>query len=115
MPIQIPELKIKLKSLAEESRIIRREELKYKHNIRKVADLYDHRKHHVRPIARATHIAYGLLRGLEYNQIEPTSKTTPHWGKVRSMVKKYSNFTTEKDNLLKLDEWEFNNKMLKAA
>lgn len=116
MSIGITKLKIKLKSLAAEARIIRKEELKNKGKWSwKAESFHYHRVSLLRPITRATHIAYGLLRGLEYNQIEPTSKATPHWGKVRSMVKKYSNLTTEKDNLLKLDEWEFNNKMLKAA
>ena len=66
------ELKVKLKSLAEESRIIRNDErrLKAKRNFQKLNELHDHRVHVVRPVARATHIAYGLLRGLGYRQIE---------------------------------------------
>lgn len=117
MSIGITKLKIKLKSLAAEARIIRKEELKNKGKWSwKAESFHSHRVNRLRPITRATHIAYGLLRGLEYHQIEQTSKTTPHWGKVREMINKYSlNLGERKDNLLKLDEWEYNNKMLKAA
>lgn len=116
MSIGITKLKIKLKSLAAEARIIRKEELNNKGKWSwKAESFHSHRVNHVRPITRATHVAYGLLRGLEYHQIEPTSKTQPHWGKVREMVRKYSDLRDSKDNELKLDEWEYNNKLLEAA
>lgn len=86
------ELKVKLKSLAEEARIIRKEELNYKEkrDFQKVNSLHLHRVMHIRPIARATHIAYGLLRGMDYHRIEQTTKSFPDWNKVRHMLKKYS-------------------------
>lgn len=96
------ELKIKLKSLAAEQRIIRREELANKGNIAKAGSLHYHRVCCVRPIIRATHIAYGLLNGLEYNEIERSTKTVPHWGKVEAMLKKYG---TEKD-LVTVRTWK---------
>ena len=86
------ELKIKLKSLAEEQRIIKKEERKRKGQwAYQVHNLRSHRVDYVRPIIRATHIAYGLIRGLTYEQIENSPKTSPDWGKVKDMLKKYGN------------------------
>jgi len=84
------ELKIKLKSLAEEQRIIRKEELKLKGNwAYKAERLIAHRKFRVRPIIRNTHIAYGLIKGHEYHEIEQKSYSSPNWDSVKTMVKKY--------------------------
>lgn len=62
-------LRIKLKSLAEESRIIRKEEKRTFGPLRN--ELHNHRINVVRRAARETHIAYGLIRGLTLEQIEP--------------------------------------------
>ena len=113
MSIGIVKLKIKLKSLAAEARIIRKEELKNKGKWAWQADsFWIHRTQHLRPITRATHVAYGLLRGLEYLQIEPTAKSQPHWGKVKDMISKYSEWKDEKENLEKLKELIANLKIL---
>jgi hypothetical protein len=81
-------LKVKIKSLAEEARIIRKETKRARsYTIKKGLD--DHRKGAVRYEARHTHLAYGFLRGREYYQIEHTARTTPNWDKVRKMVKSY--------------------------
>lgn len=80
------ELKIKRKSLAYESRIIRQEEIKCKEDARsarikqKLAranakaatfdSLYLHRRYVVRPEARAANIAHGFLRNVPYQEIE---------------------------------------------
>jgi len=111
------ELKVKLKSLAEEARIIRKEELKLKveRKFYKLNELHIHRVQHIRPIARATHLAYGLIRGLGYHQIERTSKSQPNWGKVRAMVEKYSELDERKANLEMLKLWEENRTILASA
>jgi hypothetical protein len=81
-------LKVKLKSLAAESKIIRREEKKARrHSIRE--GLYNHRISIVRNVARHTHLAYGFIRGRSYSQIEGRAKDAPAWGKVKTMVEKY--------------------------
>lgn len=62
-------LRVKVKSLMEEARIIRAEE----HRTRNgwlFAELREHRVKVLRCEARATHIAYGLLRGKTLGQIE---------------------------------------------
>ena len=95
-------LRVKLKSLAEEARIIRREEQRTHGALR--AELHQHRIGVVRNESRATHLAYGFIRGLTREQMEPgwearvkqwRQYTTPFneekalMAKVDAMVKKY--------------------------
>ena len=111
-------LKIKLKSLAEEARIIRHEERKLRckpsphydctENQSVRNELRNHRLRVVRPEARATHIAYGFLRGRSYRQLErlpkdrkPSFLEGPKWDRVEAMVKKYGKL----GDIAKLKEW----------
>lgn len=80
-------LKIKLKSLAAESRIIRREESRTRGALRE--ELYLHRIGIVRQEARSTLIAYGLIRGRSLEQMEAKSHTPPDWDRINQMLKKY--------------------------
>lgn len=81
-------LKVKIKSLAEEAKIIRKETKRAKRaSIRDGLAL--HRKGIVRCEARHTHLAYGFLRGRDYRQMEPKAHEAPNWEKVRKMVEKY--------------------------
>ncbi len=81
-------LKVKIKSLAAEAKIIRLETKRAKR-----ASIKDglalHRKGIVRFEARHTHLAYGFLRGREYRQIENKAREAPDWAKVRKMIEKY--------------------------
>lgn len=82
-------LRVKLKSLAEEARIIRREEQRTHTVLRD--ELHRHRVLVVRSEARATHLAYGFIRGRTLEQMEASSDPAapPNWDKVRSMLKRY--------------------------
>lgn len=82
-------LKVKLKSLAAEARIIRQEEARNKHMR---LGLMAHRRDVVRPEARATHLAYSFLRGKRYADIERHVRTDPDWGKIQKMVERYGTF-----------------------
>jgi len=84
-------LKMKVKSLAAESRIIRAQELKLKgKNWCSLANpLRDHRRGPLRAEARDTHIAYGYLKGRTYRQMEDDPKTAPNLENIARMVKKY--------------------------
>lgn len=82
-------LRVKLKSLAEEARIIRKEERRSWGALRH--ELWVHRVGPVRFEARAAHLAYGLLRGRTLQQMEqrdtidsPELKT-----RVDQLLKKY--------------------------
>lgn len=80
-------LRVKIKSLMEEARIIRREESRTGGVLR--CELSAHRRGPVRASARDSHIAYGLMRGLPLDRIERTRKSEPDWKAVRSMIKRY--------------------------
>lgn len=80
-------LRVKVKSLAEEAKIIRREERKTQGDLRN--ELHEHRVTVVRRAARDAHIAYGLIRGLTIDQMEPTRKSEPDWEAIKKMVFKY--------------------------
>lgn len=87
-------LKVKIKSLAAEARIIRREEfLAKKHGNRALLDgLHAHRTFDVRLAARRTLLAYGYLRGRWYGTIESNAKTALAITDIKSiarMVVKY--------------------------
>jgi len=83
-------LKIKLKSLAAEARIIRAQERKTKGKWNGTREaLYLHRVKDVRSEARSTHLAYGYLRGRTRCQIENKCVVEPDWKRVEAMVKKY--------------------------
>ena len=82
-------LRVKLKSLAAEAKIIRHEERKTSGELR--FELHDHRINVVRKVARETHIAYGLIRGRTIEQIEPGRTEIPAAliPGVKKMVEKY--------------------------
>lgn len=81
-------LKVKIKSLAEEAKIIRKETKKARSPSIKNG-LYLHRIGVVRHEARHTLLAYGFLRGKTYEQLEPGCTKWVDWPKVRKMVEKY--------------------------
>lgn len=81
-------LRVKLKSLAEEARIIRREERRTWGVLRD--ELHLHRVTVVRHEARCTHLAYGLIRGRTLQQMERRDTLDPGCkSKVEAMLKKY--------------------------
>jgi hypothetical protein len=111
-------LKIKIKSLAYEAALIRKEErdlmcivhnaddpkakylefrLKNPRGSALGDDLFFHRTLDVRHEQRATLIAYGFLRGVPYRAIETEGRKGherpgPNWGRVREMVEKYGRY-----------------------
>lgn len=64
--------------------------------------LRHHRQYDVRSESRASHVAYGFLRGLDYKQIEGTAKSSPNWSRVEDLVKKYG----EDDIRLRMQRFE---------
>lgn len=79
-------LKVKLKSLAAEAKIIQFEE---RRNPDWKIGLADHRRTVVRGEARHTLLAYSFLRGVPYKAVESKCHTKPDWNKVQKMVIKY--------------------------
>lgn len=88
-------LKVKVKHLAEEARIIRKEEQR---NCGDTRDwLYLHRIYGVRPECRATHIAYAFAKGTPLEKVEKFPDTIPVnvWARVTKMISLYSNKSTK--------------------
>ncbi len=86
-------LKVKIKSLAEEAKIIRHQERQFPREGYGVRwQLKTHRKHVVRPEARDALLAYAFLRGRAYTQVEGKCHQAPDWGNVERMVVKYGGF-----------------------
>jgi len=79
-------LKVKIKSLAAESKIIRAEERK---NKRARSGLAEHRRGIVRAAARHTLLAYGFIRGRKYSDMESKCGHGPNWNNIWRMVEKY--------------------------
>lgn len=80
-------LRVKIKSLAEEAKIIRQEERKTRGLLRD--ELHLHRVREVRSEARASHLAYGFIRGRTLDQMEKRSELQPDWEKIKRMCAKY--------------------------
>lgn len=82
-------LKVKIRSLESEAKIIRAYERKLLGGTELREQLVYHRRIDIRREARATHLAYGYLRGRAYRLLEATCHEPPHRSNVERMVKKY--------------------------
>lgn len=69
---------MKIKSLAAEAAIIRREERRYPGNHAERVGLRQHRIDDVRREQRASLLAYAFIRGLPYARVEHGAKDPPH-------------------------------------
>jgi hypothetical protein len=83
---QLRFLKIKIKSLAAEARIIRREEKRSSGELQR--QLCEHRRRVVRRAARHNLLAYSFLRGRRYEQLE-RSPFGPDWTEVSKLVVRF--------------------------
>jgi hypothetical protein len=108
-------LKLKLSSLAAESRLIRNEENKRLKKHRKVLEkkkqsgelvdssevapgyrsLHDHRTGIVRETARHNHLAYGFLREVPYAVMESRCKEEPDFGLIEKIAQRFSTVWSE--------------------
>lgn len=70
-------LRVKIKALAAESRIIRQEERRVKKKPQELHALQEHRKKVVRSAAREALLAYAFLRGIPYTVLEASTNDLP--------------------------------------
>ena len=84
-------LKVKIKSLAEEARIIRREEqlAKAARQTQKLLSLHEHRVGTVRRASRHSQLAYGFLRYVPYEKMERVHHSQPNWQTVKKEAAKF--------------------------
>lgn len=103
--VRLLEMKIKVKSLAGETAIIRfeeRKQLKNKHEAlsagkteaaEKISQRYNRLRSHrlavVRPATRHNHLAYGFLRGIPYSDIEGRCATAPNFYEIAKHVRQF--------------------------
>tara|TARA_R110000803_G_scaffold210841_1_gene284300 strand:+ start:19400 stop:19765 length:366 start_codon:yes stop_codon:yes gene_type:complete len=101
------QLKIKIKSLAAEAQMIRKEERKvlgYGRHINRATgligngsfhgeyhDLHAHRTWDVRREARSSLLAYGFLRERPFRTMEQEGSKAPDWDRIESLATKYGN------------------------
>lgn len=90
-------LKVKIKALAEEARIIRKEEKKWKGGTQERASLHEHRVNSLRHEARCSYLAYAFLRNVPYLTVERSSKSDPNWKRVWEMAQRFSTVRLEED------------------
>jgi hypothetical protein len=83
-------LRVKVKSLAAEARIIRQEELRSSGMLRD--ELRNHRVIQLRFEARSAHLAYGFIKGRSLVQMENKASTKPNWKRIKEICKKYGPF-----------------------
>lgn len=116
-------LKIKVKTLAAESRFIRQEELKHRNAARKARSkerwqvarrletahwwLYTHRIHTVQPAARTNLLAYGFLRGRSYAEMEAKARVEPNWKEIRKIVERFDGNTADFETWLRFAKAHF--------
>lgn len=125
-------LKVKIKTLAAESRIIRHQELRFKEKPRLVppdasvaekrlarkrrrnlsdrqravrSSLHFHRTIVVRREARASLLAYGFLRGRTYKAMEATCREKPPWKRIEELVKRFGDDDL-RDRMQRFSEWK---------
>ena len=97
--LRLRHLKVKVKSLAAESTIIREEERKlmvpakteegkqFRRQAR--ASLYWHRVWELRRAARSNQLAYGFLKGHPYWVLESKCKEVPNWSEVERIASRF--------------------------
>lgn len=101
---------MKVKSLAEEARIIRREETLARTSW-EIARLREHRTGIVRRAVREALLAYGFIRGIAYGKMEAKAGEPPDWKNIRSMVMRYGQHSDyrqripEADLIAKFEAW----------
>lgn len=81
-------LKVKIKSLAAEAKIIRAEEGKARSDALRTS-LLVHRAKHLRAVARVNLLAYGCLRGTPYEKMESKTASEPNWDDIKFVVDRF--------------------------
>ena len=116
------ELKIKAKSLAEEAKIIRKEEVRQKRLSRKkdpnggywhpdalgtYVKLHHHRTQPVRIAARHTHLARAFIAGTPYKSVECAPRYLPNTRDIAKMAQAYGamGWASMDEAMLRVSDW----------
>lgn len=110
----IAHLRVKIKSLAAEAKIIRDEERRAKASKQTtlVNSLSNHRRGIVRRESRHSQLAYGFMRNRKLAAIESRCSARPDWEAVRKMVERFAGAWSDKEKLdikTRLELWREGN------
>jgi hypothetical protein len=89
MQTRVKMLKVKIKSLTLEARIIRLEERRSKPGSQQQGELHAHRVCDVRFERRCSLLAYAFIRGVALSRCEGRSESPPDWTRVSKLVEKF--------------------------
>ncbi len=81
-------LKVKIKSLAAETRIIK-SEMRARKDVGTKISLRSHHVNVVRPEARHSQLAYAFLKNKEYYEVERSCVTPPDFAKIWTLVERF--------------------------
>jgi hypothetical protein len=101
MKPEVHKLRVNVKSLAAEAKIIR-DEIRRANTPDARMALHDHRMMRVRPEARMAHLALAFARGRSYKSVESNAKTEPS---ASELVKKITRFVWIPQVEQKVQEW----------
>lgn len=101
-------LKVKIKSLAEEARIIRTEERRSKPGSWQQGELHTHRVVDVRNEQRLSLLAYAFIRGVPRSVCEPHAAKEPDWARVAKLVEKFGvvDYSARSAQVTAFGEWK---------
>jgi hypothetical protein len=115
MKTRVRMLKVKIKSLAEEARIIRLEEARSEPGSQQQIELHAHRVHDVRREQRASLLAYAFLRGVPLAAVEakadpdePEWLREARWKRVGQLVEKFGTVdrtAARNEQVVQLGQW----------
>lgn len=96
-------MRVKIKSLAAEAKIIRAAEIKSKMmgDSPTLTGLHLHRVNDVRGEARSAQLAKVLICGRRYVEAEGWSRSTPNWSRIAVIASKYGSRTYTSDDVWK--------------
>jgi len=101
MKPEIHKLRVNVKSLAAEAKIIR-DEIRRATTTEAKAALHDHRMARVRPEARLAHLALAFTRGVPYKVAETKAREIPS---VKDVTNKVTRFAWVPDAEMKIRAW----------
>lgn len=99
------ELKIRLKLVEAEAKLLRKAEKKYSNNEKDRNHFYLLRARDARFRARHLHLVYAFLREMPYSKVENNPRRKPDLATVRNLARHYNSFKWTKEMEESLLSW----------
>jgi len=101
MKPEVHKLRVNVKSLAAEAKIIR-DEIRRARTPEAKAALHSHRMFRVRPESRMAHLALAFVRGVPYKTAEANARAKPD---AKELANKTVRFAPRRDAINEVAEW----------